>query len=277
VIGIVILVVTGQISIVVFGTSIFEMGALFFIQKFFFVAEGDEVRIERLENELKEAKRAPGMGMALSYFYNFIIPTAVNLRNEEEEECTPIDMEIKRGEMAEYSLKKSHLLVFVPRNLDGSDMKVFLRNISQDRQVLQGKPKEKPGKATHRPMFVYFLEWNQDTKTCNGLFDIPTIISSIWDRAQDEIKHHPNEKEELILEMEKEIMDFQNKLHQLVAKNEVTRRCVRILSMPPLPFQFDQMKEIALKVLETEIAKPTKTFEKKKLMQKIQEFKIPFC
>jgi len=194
-IGLVILLITQQISIVVFGTSIFEMGALFFIQKFFFVAEGEEYKIDRLEKELEEAKRSPGMGMALSYFYNFIIPTASNLRNEGDDvEHTPIDMEIKRGEMAEYSLDRSHLLVFVPRNLDGSDMKVFLRNISQDRKVLQGKPKERPGNATHRPMFVYFLDWNEEKKTCNGLFDIPTIISSVWDRAQDEIKHHKKKR-----------------------------------------------------------------------------------
>jgi len=77
------------------------------------------------------------------------------------------------------------------------------------------------------------------------------------------------------LKWKKEIIDFQNKLHQLIAHNPVTKKCVRVLSMPPLPFHFDQMKEIGLKTLETDVAKPTKTFEKKTFVQKIQDFEFP--
>ena len=81
------------------------------------------------------------------------------------------------------------LLVFLPRDLDGSDMKVFLRDISASKSVIQGKPQEnKSNKKTHRPMFAYFLEWDSTSSVCNGLFDIPTIISSIWDRHKDEIE-----------------------------------------------------------------------------------------
>jgi hypothetical protein len=29
--------------------------------------------------QLEQAKRSPGMGLALSYFYNFILPTASNM------------------------------------------------------------------------------------------------------------------------------------------------------------------------------------------------------
>jgi hypothetical protein len=66
----------------IIGPALFEIGALFFISKFFFLGEDDEKRIERLEKELKDARRSPGMGLALSYFYNFVLPTAVNIRAE---------------------------------------------------------------------------------------------------------------------------------------------------------------------------------------------------
>lgn len=64
--------------------------------------------------------------MALSYYYNFIVPTAANLRNPNEDDGrTPVDMEIKRGEFEPYTLKKSQLIVFVPRDLDGSGNKML--------------------------------------------------------------------------------------------------------------------------------------------------------
>jgi len=184
-------------------------------------------------------------------------------------------MEIDRGKFQEFALTKSQLLVFVPRNLDGSDMKAFLRTMSQNKKVLQGKPKERPGKGTHRPMFVYFLDWNDEKKTCDGLFDIPTIISSIWDRAQDEIKHGHTDEAEVKKNTEREILDFQNKLHELVSGSLHTSRCVRVISMPSLPFEFEKMKEVAQKVLEKDVAKPTKTVEKRNLKERIADFKWP--
>jgi hypothetical protein len=47
------------------------------------------------------------MGMALSYFYNFVLPTAANLRSDTDEDgpTTPIDMELERGKFQRYSLK----------------------------------------------------------------------------------------------------------------------------------------------------------------------------
>ena len=140
VVGVTILRVQDQVSTLSIGYALFEIGALFFINKFFFLAEDNELWIERLERQLEEAKRSPGVGMAMSYFYNFIVPTAANLRTKEEG-ATPIDMEISRGQFQEYTLKHSELFVFVPRDLDGSDMKLFLRNISNDKSVIQGKPK----------------------------------------------------------------------------------------------------------------------------------------
>ena len=42
------------------GSAFFEFGALFFITKFFFMVEDNEIIIERLEKQLEEAKRSPG-------------------------------------------------------------------------------------------------------------------------------------------------------------------------------------------------------------------------
>eukprot|EP01114_Cavostelium_apophysatum_P019189 TRINITY_DN6114_c0_g1_i1.p1 TRINITY_DN6114_c0_g1~~TRINITY_DN6114_c0_g1_i1.p1 ORF type:complete len:288 (-),score=66.93 TRINITY_DN6114_c0_g1_i1:167-1030(-) len=219
------------------GQGLFEIGALFFISKFFFMAEDSELMVERLEKELKEARASPGMGMAMSYFYNFVVPTAANLNSDDENGgVTDIDAEIKRGEFQKYQLSPSKLLLFIPRNLEGSDMKAFLREIATKNQVLQGKPKEKPGKATHRPMFVYFLKWNTEAKTCSGLFDIPTIISSCWDRNQDESIEHKTD----IL---KEIIDFQNQLVELVKSNPLTRGKVKLISVPSTPLNFELLEE----------------------------------
>lgn len=237
--GIVLLKTQQDVSVTSIGYSLFEIGALFFISKFFFLVEDSELWIERLERQLEEAKRSPGVGMAMSYFYNFIVPTAANLRTKEEGD-TPIDMEVGKGQFQEYMLKHNELFVFVPRDLDGSDMKLFLRNISTDKSVIQGKPKERPGKGTHRPMFVYFLHWDPEQKICDGLFDIPTIISSCWDRAQDRI--------ELREEIDREIIDFQNQLITLVNVHPLTRGKVRIVSLPPLPFNLATIKSTVEKL-----------------------------
>jgi len=219
-----------------FGFAIFEIGVLFFVSKFFFLQEDEELQIERLESQLEEALRSPGTGMALSYFYNFILPTCANLSSKEENHgVTMIDMEIARGQFDTFSLTNSSLLVFIPRDLEGSDMKAFLRNITMDKKVIQGKPKEKPGKGTHRPMFVYFLEWNEKEKTCNGLFDIPTIISSCYDRKLEE--------KELESSIPQEILDFQNRLIELISKNPLTKNKVKLISVPSTPFKFNVLQE----------------------------------
>jgi len=193
-----------------------------------------EKRIERLESELEEAKRSPGMGMALSYYYNFIIPTAANIRKDEP---TPVDIEISRGNNVNSMMKSNHILVYLPRDLDGADLKALIRNMLNDKKIIQGRPVEKAGGATHRPMFVYFLDWNTESKTCDGMFDIPTIISSCWDRAKDQ--------KELEVNIRQELIDFQNNLYSLIKKNPVTADCVKIVSVPINGLEINSMKVIA--------------------------------
>lgn len=60
-------------------------------------------------------------------------------------------MEIARGQFEGYTLMKSELLIFVPRNLEGFDMKGFIRDITNQKKVIQGKPKEKPGENPWNP------------------------------------------------------------------------------------------------------------------------------
>ncbi|CAF2232019.1 unnamed protein product [Rotaria magnacalcarata] len=222
------------------GYALFATALLILITKFFFLIEDEQIRIERLERELKKAKQSAGMGMALSYFYNFIVPTAANIRSMAEGH-TPIDMEVSRGKFEEYQLTTDQLFVIVPRDLDGSDMKVFLKNVSSspNPSVIQGKPKERPGNDTHRPMFVYFLEWDPAKKECDGLFDIPTIISACWDRR----KHGKNDQHDTV-NITDEIMIFQNQLLSLINEHPITYGKVRILSFPSLPFRFSDIKYV---------------------------------
>eukprot|EP01102_Stenamoeba_stenopodia_P002361 TRINITY_DN1217_c0_g1_i1.p2 TRINITY_DN1217_c0_g1~~TRINITY_DN1217_c0_g1_i1.p2 ORF type:complete len:430 (-),score=127.21 TRINITY_DN1217_c0_g1_i1:1660-2949(-) len=223
----------------VIGPALFEIGALFFVTKFFFLGEDDEKRIERLERELEEARRSPGMGMALSYFYNFVLPTAANIRSEDEK--TPVDLEISRGNNVVSTLKTNKLFIFVPRDLTGADMKVTLRNLLNDKTIIQGRPQELPEGATHRPMFVYFLSWNVEEKTCDGLFDLPTIISSIYERSKDQ--------QELQVNIKQEILDFQNCLFSLIAGNPVTADKVKIISIPPGALNTVAMAEATKRVI----------------------------
>jgi len=228
------------------GAVLFETGAIFFVSKMFFLAEDDEMRIERLEKQLEEAMLSPGAGMALSYFYNFVLPTAANLNAKNEKDGkTSVSMEVKRGVFEDYELQHSQLLIYIPRDLDGSDMKIFLRKITDTNSVIQGKPKERPGAGTHRPMFVYFLEWDASTHICDGLFDIPTIISSIWNRAQDQ--------KELTVDIRQEIIIFQNALWKLVQSNPITADRVKMVSVPSTPFEISGMKLAARKVYSGEI------------------------
>lgn len=110
-----------------------------------------------------------------------------------------MDVELAfRQPLEEYRLQKRRLYVFLPRNLDDVDIKQYLTNC-QKHGVKQGKPKTNV--VGHRPMFLvtkkmnsffcvehslqYLLSCNSDEKTVDNAFDIPTVISSIRDRAID--------------------------------------------------------------------------------------------
>eukprot|EP00041_Stephanoeca_diplocostata_P016358 m.321950 g.321950 ORF g.321950 m.321950 type:complete len:467 (-) comp20339_c0_seq6:99-1499(-) len=191
-----------------FTTGLFEIGALFFIEKFFFLASDDEKIIKALRVELAEALRSPGTGMAMSYFYNFVLPTAACLapptQSSTQDSATEtaagddsvgVDMEKSRGVFEDYTLRTRRLYVFVPRTLDGTDMKKELSAGTRSGVLRMGKPQPPRGAdGAHRPMFMYFLRADTEARTCDGMCDFPTIVSSCWDRQQDRRRRNVAER-----------------------------------------------------------------------------------
>eukprot|EP00968_Pinguiococcus_pyrenoidosus_P026429 scaffold7085_cov329-Pinguiococcus_pyrenoidosus.AAC.4 len=245
-----------------FGRGLFEIGTLFFVTKLCLLEEDEERRIARLETSLQEALESPATGLAFSYFYNFVRPTAGNLRRRDElhddaDETpefprfrrgdTPVDMEISRGKFERYACAQGQLFILLPRNLTSEhNIKSELVTASKEGLLKQGRPTPRAGDQTHRPMFVYFLDWDEDFKTCTGVIDIPTVVSSIVDRAEaqksriDEASEGPPP-----VEVWKELLLFQNKLLKLIAEDEITRDGrVRILSIPSLPFNFGAFRDL---------------------------------
>lgn len=92
--------------------------------------------------------------MAMSYFYNFVLPTAAVLVTK-----TPgVDMEKSRGVFEDYVLQTPTFYIFIPRTLDGSDLKKALSDGTRSGALRMGKPKPPPDSdRQHRPMFMYFL------------------------------------------------------------------------------------------------------------------------
>eukprot|EP00039_Didymoeca_costata_P020842 m.342597 g.342597 ORF g.342597 m.342597 type:complete len:405 (+) comp21600_c0_seq1:109-1323(+) len=236
-----------------FGIGLFEIGALFFIEKFFFLVSDDEKIIKILREELAEARKSPGTGMAMSYYYNFILPTASCLTGDAK---TPqgVDMEISRGKFEDYTLKNDALLyVFIPRTVNETDLKKELSSGQRSGALRMGKPKAPAGQEGHRPMFMYFLSASEEDKTCQFMFDVPTIISACWNRYLDNSSKLPEKLLDSKLEasIPREIVDFQNELLSLVESHQETKNTVRLVSIPPPPIDFKRIN----KVLSFEIRK----------------------
>ena len=124
----------------------------------------------------------------------------------------------------------------------------------------------------HRPMFAYLFTSDTAAGTCSGLFDVPTIVSSIWDRASrapaddsdggdgraDARMPMPRRVARTVsnmwsppppppprLDVRTELLLFQNFLVKLVQEHPDTRDCVAILSIPSLPLDFAAMRTVA--------------------------------
>lgn len=115
----------------VFAPACLELGVVFLISKFFFMAEDAELQVERLEEMLAEARRSPGVGLAMSYFFNFLVPTCANLNDKVLDTSMTIN-----GKLCKLT-SGSHFFVFVPRALDG-DLKQKLQSMQQKEGVAQG-------------------------------------------------------------------------------------------------------------------------------------------
>ncbi len=133
--------------------------------------------------------------------------------------------------------------VFVPRDLNEIDMKAELRRMQgPGGGAHQGKPVEAPG-SSHRPFFSFYLNKDDVNKTCGFGFDIPTVISSCYDRAKR--AGSPEAMENVV----REIVDFQNALQELVDADPVTRKAIAIVSIPPAPFDAASLAHVARRVV----------------------------
>lgn len=238
------------------GKSLFAAGVFFLISKFFMLEEDTSLRIDRLERQLAEAVASPARGLALSYFYNFVVPTAANLRRAGEgggDGSTPVRWEVARGQFEPRRLVTSRLLLLVPRGLaPGDDLKGALSSLARSGAAGQGQPVPREGDSTHRPMFCYFLRSSPDSAECDLLFDLPTIVSSIAQRAEDERSLPAGERPALPVDVGREIREVQNHLVTLVAGHESTRGgVVRVLSIPPLPLRPDALRSVCERVLRS--------------------------
>ena len=121
-------------------------------------------------------------------------------------------------------------------------------------------------------MFAYLFTSDTAAGTCSSLFDVPTIVSSIWDRASrapldDSAEGDGPHRAQLPLprrlvrtvsnvwsppppppprlDVRTELLLFQNFLVKLVQEHPDTRDCVAILSIPSLPLDFTAMRTVA--------------------------------
>lgn len=104
--------------------------------------------------------------------------------------------------------------------------------------IFQGKPVEVPG-SSHRPLWLYFLAKDETKRTCGLCFDVPTVISSCYERAK--------RNESSLEDVPREIVDFQNALQELVDASPVREKVV-IVSIPPPPLDAAALAHVARKV-----------------------------
>ncbi len=189
-----------------------------------------------MQTELEEARRSPGTGLALAYFYNFVVPTAAHMQSGA---TTLLDVELEpRGKLERGALRRNELVVLVPRDLHpAADLKQLLRQSLDERVLIQAKPQFRADvPAMHRPIFAYAVGWDAASRTCATLCDLPTIVSAVVDRARDEYQ-------QLRPDVRADLRDFQNRLHQLVRAHPATRDGrVRIVSVPRVGPGFDVRK-----------------------------------
>lgn len=116
----------------IFAPACLELGVVFVISKFFFMAEDAELLVEKLEDQLAEARRSPGVGLAMSYFFNFLLPTCANLKDG------VLDTSISVNNKPTNLSAGRHFFVFVPRSLEGVDIKQKLQMMQKNEGVAQG-------------------------------------------------------------------------------------------------------------------------------------------
>jgi hypothetical protein len=248
----------GAVMLGVFGGAMVEIVVLIAIQKFFWFAEDDAKVIQRLEETVEQLRTSASYGLALSYFYNFVLPICSHLRVPAENNgVTPIDIEIGKNQFSQGELTDSSLYILVPRNLEaGADIKATLRAGTDDKVLQSGKPQPLAGAPpSHRPMFIFFVKLSA-ASTMHAV-DIPTVLSSIRDRAdaakkQAEANRQNGVKQTVVqVDIEREIHTFTNALLELVQGDERARQLVHVLMVPSMPFNHDVLPLLDIDALRS--------------------------
>lgn len=84
------------------------------------------------------------------------------------------------------------------------------------------------------------------------MFDVPTIISSIYERAKDQkvtislpFKAFTSPSQEPPVDIRRELLDFQNNLVKLIASNPQTNAVVRVISVPNPQLDAQALRRLA--------------------------------
>lgn len=231
----------GALIMGVLGGGFVEIVVLVGISKFFFLVEDDGKKIARLEAQLEQLRHSAAIGLAQSYFYNFVKPTCSHLRLPSENGgATPLDVEVGRNQFESATLTDSTLFVLIPRDLKrGADIKATLKSATDAKVLKSGKAVPRDGApASHRPMFIFLLPRND---TLHAI-DIPTVVSSIRDRADTaaelklSAKNDAERRTIVSVDIEHELTAFTNCLLSLIERDERCKQLVRLVLMPALPF-----------------------------------------
>jgi hypothetical protein len=77
------------------GMPLIEAGVIYLIFRLLFLHQGDEVEIEALEKENATLRQSASIGIAETYFWNFIHPVASSIKayddDNEEPECVSVE------------------------------------------------------------------------------------------------------------------------------------------------------------------------------------------
>jgi len=119
------------------------------------------------------------------------------------------------------SLRHNYFFIIIPRSIPEDKIKDDVSKAVNQKQFWSCKIMNA---QQHRPMFFYLTSWDEEAKTCDGLFDIPTTIGTLLNYQRIEAPKGYS--------IEAEIVKFQNVLIYLVARHPKIKDRVRILSVP---------------------------------------------
>jgi len=222
------------------GSTLLITGLIDLIQRLMFFQEDTELKAQRITNELAECKRTLSVGLATSYFYNFVKPFCDDLYENEDhrgkgrrDEEIRIEMVFGRGDNAETWMLcgSKFVYILIPRDLDVADLKTTYHS-----QLKVGHFKKYRTPFPYRfPVLEHWLSEAGQTHFCSGVCDVPTILTALYHRKKTlEILRRSGHVEVAEFNVQHEIMTFCNTLRDLIHEEPNCVKLVRIVSIPPV-------------------------------------------